>query len=104
MSNPAAGAEASFAREFLGHYLKNGMGSMSKTDIDALVMHLLDRYGDEGGRPPRSSQYLAKATIPRVKPPIPRCRRGHWVVFSVAQRKCWQGEQLAVAASNRTQR
>ena len=33
-----------FVKQFLEQYLKNGMGSMSKPDIDALVMHLLDNY------------------------------------------------------------
>ena len=40
---PATPAEK-FAEEFLRHYLRNGMGSMSKSDVDALVMHLLDKY------------------------------------------------------------
>lgn len=47
---PAASPDASFATEFLRHYLKNGIGSMSKSDVDALVMHLLDRYSGENGR------------------------------------------------------
>lgn len=33
-----------FVEKFLSQYLKNGMGSMSKADVDALVMHLLDNY------------------------------------------------------------
>lgn len=36
-----------FTEEFLSHYLKNGIGSMSKSDIDALVMHLLDKYSQK---------------------------------------------------------
>jgi hypothetical protein len=42
-------ALSSFASDFLESYLKFGLGSMSKSDIDALVMALLDRYGDGSG-------------------------------------------------------
>ncbi len=35
----------SFEKEFLVHYLRFGLGSMAKTDIDALIMFLLDKYG-----------------------------------------------------------
>jgi hypothetical protein len=42
-------SEMSFANDFLKHYLKGGIGSMSKSDIDALVMHLLDKYASEKG-------------------------------------------------------
>lgn len=38
-----------FANDFLKHYLKGGIGSMPKSDIDALVMHLLDKYANEKG-------------------------------------------------------
>lgn len=38
-----------FVEKFLSQYLKNGMGSMSKADIDALVMHLLDSYISNAG-------------------------------------------------------
>ena len=34
-----------FKQKFLENYLKFGLGSMPKSDIDALVMHLLDLYG-----------------------------------------------------------
>ena len=40
-----------FKNEFLENYLKFGLGSMPKTDIDALVMHLLDLYGVDGSGP-----------------------------------------------------
>lgn len=40
-----------FEQEFLVNYLKFGLGSMPKSDIDALVMHLLDRYGLNGSGP-----------------------------------------------------
>lgn len=35
-----------FKSVFLERYLANGLGSMSKRDIDTLVMYLLDEYGD----------------------------------------------------------
>jgi hypothetical protein len=34
-----------FTKLFLEKYLAAGMGAMTKRDIDALVMHLLDEYG-----------------------------------------------------------
>ncbi len=37
--------EKSFKGIFLKHYLEHGLGSLSKSDIDALVMYLLDIYG-----------------------------------------------------------
>jgi phenylpyruvate tautomerase PptA (4-oxalocrotonate tautomerase family) len=41
----------SFKSDFLRHYLSVGMGALSKKDVDALVMHLLDSYGMDGGTP-----------------------------------------------------
>lgn len=40
-----------FVNLFLKFYLSNGIGSMSKSDIDALVMHLLDNYSTHFGTP-----------------------------------------------------
>lgn len=37
-----------FEKDFLENYLKLGLGSMPKSDIDALVMHLLDTHGRNG--------------------------------------------------------
>ncbi len=42
---------AYFATEFLANYLKFGLGSLPKSEIDALVMHLLDQYGLTGSAP-----------------------------------------------------
>lgn len=39
---------SNFEKEFFAHYLNFGLGSMPKSDIDALVMHLIDRYGVNG--------------------------------------------------------
>ncbi len=40
-----------FKSEFLEHYMAVSIGALSKKDTDALVMHLLDRYGLEEGAP-----------------------------------------------------
>ena len=40
-----------FKTEFLAHYLSVGMGALGKKDIDALVMHLLDKYGTADSAP-----------------------------------------------------
>lgn len=40
-----------FKTEFLKHYLSVGIGALSKKDTDALVMHLLDKYGYDGSGP-----------------------------------------------------
>lgn len=37
-----------FQADFLTRYLQLGLGSMPKSDIDALVMHLLDTHGLDG--------------------------------------------------------
>ena len=42
---------SNFENEFLENYLKFGLGALPKSDIDALVMHLLDRYGYAGHGP-----------------------------------------------------
>lgn len=41
----------SFQSEFFEHYLSIGLGALSKKDVDALVMHLLDKYGRADGTP-----------------------------------------------------
>jgi len=65
--------ESSFAREFLNHYLKNGMGSMSKSDIDALVMHLLDIHAGEQGRP--LGAYPNQVASERLRVPLSKIKR-----------------------------
>lgn len=42
---------SAFEKEFLNNYLLFGLGSMPKSDIDALVMHLLDKHGYNGSPP-----------------------------------------------------
>jgi hypothetical protein len=41
------GKYVKFKKDFLENYLKFGLGSMAKSDIDALVMHLIDMYGTD---------------------------------------------------------
>ena len=61
-----------FAEGFLERYLQLGLGSMPKSDIDALVMHLLDKYGFGDHKPllDKSNQdvsELLKTPISKVK-------------------------------------
>ena len=51
-----------FKTDFLENYLKFGLGSMPKSDIDALVMHLLDLYGvdSSGSLASRSNQIVSQ--------------------------------------------
>lgn len=68
-----ASAHERFAIEFLENYLKFGLGSMPKSDIDALVMALLDRHGHEGSGPlaPLSNQVVSE----RLRTPVARVRK-----------------------------
>ena len=61
-----------FKKQFLATYLAGGMGALSKRDIDALVMHLLDEHGVEDGKPLRnlSNQQVSlklRAPVSRIK-------------------------------------
>jgi hypothetical protein len=72
MSEEATTSTAMFANEFLKHYLKNGIAAMSKNDVDALVMHLLDKYSHQGGVPLQgySNQVLSetlRAPVSKIK-------------------------------------
>jgi hypothetical protein len=64
---------ANFDKEFLENYLKFGLGSMPKPDIDALVMHLLDLYGVEGSGPLaiHSNQTVSE----RLKTPVSKVKK-----------------------------
>jgi hypothetical protein len=64
---------ASFKEDFLENYLKFGLGSMPKSDIDALVMHLLDLYGDDGSGPLaiHSNQTVSE----RLKTPVSKVKK-----------------------------
>jgi phenylpyruvate tautomerase PptA (4-oxalocrotonate tautomerase family) len=61
-----------FESEFLTHYLAQGIGGMSKKDIDALVMYLFDKYGIPGTGslnkyPNQETSVLLKATVSKIK-------------------------------------
>lgn len=65
-------AMSSFARDFLDGYLKFGLGSMPKSDIDALVMALLDRYGNgSGAMAPLSNQTVSE----KLRTPVAKVKK-----------------------------
>ena len=70
---PMATASGSFTAEFLENYLKFGLGSMPKADIDALVMALLDKYGGSGSGPmaPLSNQTVSE----RLRTPVSKVKK-----------------------------
>jgi hypothetical protein len=62
-----------FEKVFLENYLKFGLGSMPKSDIDALVMHLLDVYGPNGSGPLAT---LSNQTVSeRLKTPVAKVKK-----------------------------
>lgn len=62
-----------FEVEFLENYLKFGLGSMPKSDVDALVMSLLDKYGLDGSGPLAT---LGNQTVSeRLKTPVSKVKR-----------------------------
>ncbi len=62
-----------FEQEFLANYLKFGLGSMPKSDIDALVMHLLDCHGLDGSGP---LAYHSNQTVSeRIKTPVAKVKK-----------------------------
>lgn len=62
----------SFAQDFLDSYLKFGLGSMPKSDIDALVMALLDRYGNgSGAMAPLSNQTVSE----KLRTPVAKVKK-----------------------------
>jgi hypothetical protein len=62
-----------FAKEFLDAYLKLGLGSMTKSDMDALVMWLLDRHGLNGSGP---LSVLSNQTISeRLRTPVAKVKK-----------------------------
>lgn len=64
---------STFESEFLENYLKFGLGSMPKSDIDALVMSLLDRYGLDGSDPLAT---LGNQTVSeRLKTPVTKVKK-----------------------------
>ncbi|MDZ7938433.1 MAG: hypothetical protein U5M53_09170 [Rhodoferax sp.] len=64
---------SSFETEFLDNYLKFGLGSMPKTDVDALVMHLLDQHGLGGSGP--LAQLNNQTVSERLKTPVAKVKK-----------------------------
>lgn len=62
-----------FKKDFLDSYLKFGLGSMPKSDIDALVMHLLDLYGVDGSG--ALSIYSNQTVSERLKTPLSKVKK-----------------------------
>lgn len=62
-----------FKKGFLDNYLKFGLGSMPKSDIDALVMHLLDLYGLDGSGP--LAIHGNQAVSERLKTPVSKVKK-----------------------------
>ena len=61
-----------FQADFLKHYLAFGIGALGKRDTDALVMHLLDKYGLPGAGPlhkysNQDTSVLLRAPVSRIK-------------------------------------
>ena len=73
MSSTNKNTDASFANDFLKHYLKGGMAAMSKSDVDALVMHLLDLYTGEHGHPLGS--FPNQVASERLRTPLSKIKR-----------------------------
>lgn len=62
-----------FESDFLEQYLALGLGSMPKSDIDALVMFLLDRHGLDGSGPlaPLGNQTVSE----RLRVPVAKVKK-----------------------------
>ncbi len=66
-------SQNTFISDFLDNYLMFGLGSMPKSDIDALVMALLDRYGYQGSGPMAS---LSNQTVSeRLRTPVAKIKK-----------------------------
>ncbi len=63
---------STFEKDFLSNYLKLGLGSMPKSDIDALVMHLLDTYGLDGSP---LVIYSNQTVSERLKTPVSKIKK-----------------------------
>ncbi len=62
-----------FVHYFLTQYLKNGMGSMPKSDVDALVMHMLDNYTSKSGL---NLQQLSNQTVSELlRAPVTKIKK-----------------------------
>lgn len=62
-----------FADKFLENYLRFGLGSMPKGDIDALVMHLIDLHGHDSTGP--TCALSNQSVSERLKTPVAKVKR-----------------------------
>jgi hypothetical protein len=62
-----------FKKAFLDSYLKFGLGSLPKSDVDALVMHLLDLYGMNGSPP--MAVYSNQVVSERLRTPVAKIKK-----------------------------
>ena len=62
-----------FETDFLKAYLQFGLGSMPKSDVDALVMHLLDKYGYK--KSPPLSLYKNQIVSERLRTPVSKIKK-----------------------------
>lgn len=62
-----------FKSDFLEIYLRFGLGSMSKSDIDALIMHLLDKYGADNSSP--LAIYSNQTVSEKLKTPVSKVKK-----------------------------
>lgn len=62
-----------FEQEFFDSYLKFGLGSLPKSDTDALVMHLLDRHGMNGALP--MAALRNQLVSERLRTPVAKIKR-----------------------------
>lgn len=64
---------SAFEEEFLKNYLQLGLGAMPKGDIDALVMHLLDKHGYNGSPP--LAQFNNQTVSERLRTPVSKIKK-----------------------------
>lgn len=64
---------STFETEFLAHYLRAGLGAMPKADVDALVMHLVDRHGLGGSGP--LAALNAQTASERLRVPVLKLKK-----------------------------
>lgn len=67
MNNIKISDHKAFVEKFLGEYLEDGMGVMSKREIDILVMHLLTKYSDLALVSNHDLSILLRTTESRIK-------------------------------------
>lgn len=96
----ATSTTPNFESEFLDNYLKFGLGSMPKSDVDALVMSLLDRYGYSDFGP--LAKFGNQAVSEKLRTPIAKVKKLRYdaaLKFSGAVEDQARGRLLAALAN-----